>query len=106
MTDDGVSPLHIAAESGHYLICKMIMENIVDKNPRGKFGLTPLHLAADRGHIEICKLFVEQGGVFPNPKCDKGLTPLHYGALKSQGNICQYLKTFIVRPKVAIMKID
>ena len=105
MTDDGVSPLHIAAESGHYLICKMIMENVVDKNPRGKFGLTPLHLAADRGHIEICKLSVEQG-VNPNPKCDKGWTPLHYAALKSHGIICQYLKTFIVRPKVTIIQID
>ena len=47
------TPLHIAARSGNLSICKLIMDNVTDKNPENKFGLRPLHNAAALGHFEV-----------------------------------------------------
>ena len=66
----GVTPLHTAAEKGHFEIFQLILQNAQDKNPMSRhqppnepmaFGhspksnLTPLHMAAGYGHEDICK---------------------------------------------------
>ena len=101
-----LSPLHLAAENGHFRICEMLLESgIEDKNPRGELGLTPLHLAAREGHLDICKLIISELALRlkdSNPKCDKGWNPLQHAAIKKQGHICQYLKNFMNRPKIVL----
>ena len=37
----GTTPLHEAAENGHFEICKLITANIEAKNPQNAFGQTP-----------------------------------------------------------------
>ena len=86
------SPLHVAAESGYLNACRLIVENIKDKNPlrickkkpivvlghKGK-RTTPLHLAALNGHLDICELILENiNGKIPADEDD--VTPLHYAA--------------------------
>ena len=55
----GVTPLHIAAQRGHFKVCKLIVDDIVDKNPTAaKSRLTPLHVAAKNGQLEVCKISI------------------------------------------------
>ena len=54
--DDGITPLHMAAEKGHYEICQLIISNVNEKNPASHDGFTPLHIATKHGHYKICNL--------------------------------------------------
>ena len=79
----GNTPLHEAAEMGHYEICQLILdqESIQEKNPAANDGFTPLHLAATYGrgrpesYLKICKAIldiVEEKA----PLTERGETPL------------------------------
>ena len=48
----GRTPLHCAARDGKLLECKLIMDNVEDKNPRNNVGWTPLQFAAKKGHLQ------------------------------------------------------
>ena len=58
--NDGYTPFHIAAQFGHEEVCKFIIEDAKDKNPKNdKNNVTPLHLAAQNGHLQVCKLIMD-----------------------------------------------
>ena len=60
-TGKGQTPLHVAADRGQLEICKLVINNVEDKNPPNlKEGATPLHLAATQGHVEICKFILNK----------------------------------------------
>ena len=44
----GITPLHWAAKHGHLDICKLIMENAIDKNPGDIHGNTQLFIMQQR----------------------------------------------------------
>ena len=75
----GMTPLHMAAFNGHIEICKIIIDKIVDKNPKDNSDWTPLHKAAGNGHVEVCKLILEKVED-KNPHALNGRTPLHVAA--------------------------
>ena len=103
MTKVGVTPFHLAASKGHKEICKMIMDEIEEKNPtmniykeiikimifrlkdkNPKDGQTPTHLAARNGHETIYKMIMDEVyGKIPNE--NYGFTPLHVASLNDQG---------------------
>ena len=56
---NGDTPLHNAAENGHFEICQLIIENVTDKNPSNKSGETPLEIATKKGYSNIIQLFTE-----------------------------------------------
>ena len=62
--DDNLdTPLHSAAERGHYKICKLIIDaGIEDKNPSNKNNETPLELATANNHTEVGLLIRERVG--------------------------------------------
>ena len=72
-------PLFVAAHSGNYDVCKLIITNVDDKNPARHNGVTPMYLAAQNGHIEICKLFIANADK-KNPAMHDGVTPLYMAA--------------------------
>ena len=77
---NGSTPLHFAANYGHYDICRFITEKINVKNPRSsRNGSTPLHTAAANGHTNVCRLIIDLV-VDKNPRNDYGITPLHWAA--------------------------
>ena len=43
----------LAAKKGHFEITKLILGNVVEKNPPTHDGCTPLYVAASYGHLEI-----------------------------------------------------
>ena len=83
--------LHLAAENGHYNICKKIIENVQDKNPSDEKGWTPLHLAALFGHLKVCEYILENIDE-KNPKSrynlEVGITPLDLAA--QNGHLAVY----------------
>lgn len=84
----GVSPLHIAADTGNINIVKMLLEvenvnvNLLTMDRRN----TALHYAAEGGHINVIKLLlIKKADVTIRNK--KGQTPLHLGT-RSQSPEC------------------
>ena len=85
----GMTPLHLAAKSGHLSICKELLDNILDLNPKNEEGATPLHLAAAEGHLDICHLMLKLIRDDKNPKDHHGSTPLHHAASKGHVHVCR-----------------
>ena len=73
---NGGTPLHTAANCGHFQICKLIVDNVDGnaKNPADINGYTPLHIAAHNGYLEICQLIVDNVND-KNPVNHLGITP-------------------------------
>ena len=93
LNEDDRSPLHYAANNGHFRVCKLIIENISDKNPASvKFdGDTPLHWAASNGHVKICQLIMEHLSD-KNPANTFGeFTPFHDAAKRGHLAVCQLM---------------
>ena len=56
LTDiNGITPLHIASNSGHLEICKFLCKHVKDKNALDNNGRTPLDLAVSKRKWEIVK---------------------------------------------------
>ena len=71
--------------------CKLIIDNVEDKNPGNRIGETPLHLAARKGHLSICKLILDNVQD-KNPNMEViGWTPLHNAALCGHFEVCQLI---------------
>ena len=60
---NGWTPLHVAAGVGHFEICKLIIDNIENKNPKSNIGgRTPFHCAAENGDPRICQYIIDNIG--------------------------------------------
>ena len=99
----GITPLHLAAKNGHLSLCKLIIENVLDKNPSsGKMVTkswmhplwidqwTPLHLAAYAGHFSVCELIINNV-MEKNPGDQTGWTPLHSAAQNGHLKVCKLI---------------
>ena len=67
-TDDGRTPLYVAAENGHDAVVKLLLAPGVglklEANPNQaetKYGCTPLYMAAENGHEAVVKLLLAGG---------------------------------------------
>ena len=74
------------------MIDTLILNNVIDINPRNHEGTTPLHLAVMNGQIEVWKFMAiivdetnTEGGI--NQKNNEGETPLHRAAHRLSRNI-------------------
>ena len=92
LTYSDFSPLHLAAELGHFSIVKRIIENIENKFPLDGSGKTPLHHAIIGGNLRVFKMLhaycLEVNPfVFPPMKT----TLLHIAVLEQQYEIIKFL---------------
>uniref|UniRef100_H2YS49 Uncharacterized protein n=1 Tax=Ciona savignyi TaxID=51511 RepID=H2YS49_CIOSA len=71
-TQYAFTPLHLASQSGHVNLVRMIL------NYPGK--VTPLHLAAKSGYVSVVGLLLSKSIKQIGCKDDKGFTSLHYAA--------------------------
>ncbi|XP_060709150.1 GA-binding protein subunit beta-1 isoform X5 [Hemiscyllium ocellatum] len=56
----GTSPLHLAAQYGHYSTAEVLLRAGVSRDARTKVDRTPLHMAASEGHTNIVEVLVKR----------------------------------------------
>ena len=97
-TDHGSkrTPLHLTAGNGNLELCKLIIENVQEKNPKDNKGRTPLHYTScswlPSSHQTTAALvhLIMENVQDKNPKDNHGWTPLHNAAehIGSSFRIC------------------
>ena len=70
-----MTPLHLAAISGHKKVAELLLANKAEVNAKDKTGQTPLHRAAANGHKDVVELLLANKAEV-NAKDNDGYTPL------------------------------
>ncbi|XP_047460183.1 GA-binding protein subunit beta-2a [Mugil cephalus] len=86
----GTSPLHLAAQHGHYSTADVLLRAGVSRDARTKVDRTPLHMAAAEGHAVIVELLV-RGGADINAKDMLKMTALHWAAQHGHHSVAETL---------------
>uniref|UniRef100_UPI0037E7B2FF ankyrin repeat domain-containing protein 49 n=1 Tax=Semicossyphus pulcher TaxID=241346 RepID=UPI0037E7B2FF len=77
--EDGYTPLHRAAYSGHVDVASALLAAGSKVNPRTIDGWTPLHSACRWSRVAVASLLLQRGAEL-NAQTNGGLTPLHLAA--------------------------
>lgn len=77
--EDGYTPLHRAAYSGHVSVVSALISGGSKVNPRTIDGWTPLHSACRWSHVTVASFLLRHGAEL-NAQTNGGLTPLHLAA--------------------------
>ncbi|EFB28465.1 hypothetical protein PANDA_007999, partial [Ailuropoda melanoleuca] len=86
----GTSPLHLAAQYGHYSTAEVLLRAGVSRDARTKVDRTPLHMAAADGHAHIVELLVRNGADV-NAKDMLKMTALHWAAEHHHRDVVELL---------------
>ncbi|XP_054619518.1 GA-binding protein subunit beta-2a isoform X1 [Dunckerocampus dactyliophorus] len=86
----GTSPLHLAAQHGHYSTADVLLRAGVSRDARTKVDRTPLHMAAAEGHTIIVELLVRSGADI-NAKDMLKMTALHWAAQHGHHGVVETL---------------
>ncbi len=78
--EQGITPMHLAAENGDVETIKVLMANNVEVNPIDEDGLTPLLLAFLNNHTFAAEYLVKFAGPVVHQKDPTGNTALCYAA--------------------------
>eukprot|EP00438_Fugacium_kawagutii_P003230 Skav223466 [mRNA] locus=scaffold2238:96705:97058:+ [translate_table: standard] len=60
--EEGETPLHHAAKSGHVKPGELLLEAGGEKDAESRGGMTPLHLAARHGQLETVRFLIQVPG--------------------------------------------
>ncbi|XP_011793348.1 PREDICTED: GA-binding protein subunit beta-2 [Colobus angolensis palliatus] len=86
----GTSPLHLAAQYGHYSTAEVLLRAGVSRDARTKVDRTPLHMAAADGHAHIVELLVRNGADV-NAKDMLKMTALHWATERHHRDVVELL---------------
>ncbi|XP_013880622.1 GA-binding protein subunit beta-2a [Austrofundulus limnaeus] len=86
----GTSPLHLAAQHGHYSTADVLLRAGVSRDARTKVDRTPLHMAAAEGHTIIVELLIRSGADI-NAKDMLKMTALHWAAQHGHHGVAEAL---------------
>lgn len=76
VSDELLTPMHLAAFSGHVDAVKFLYSQGGGLNLKSADGSLPLHLAVRNGHINVVKFLVESGSTMDTD--NRGLSPMAY----------------------------
>jgi len=88
--DNGLMPLHYAAQYGHKAMAELLLSNKADVNAKDNYGQTPLHYAAQYGHKAMAELLLNNKAEV-NAKTKSRVTPLHMAAQQGYQKIAELL---------------
>lgn len=92
-THDQMTVLHIATQSGHYDLCKYILEyrefkeNLKSKSALGK---NACHFAAESGSVKIFQLLIAEG-ISPEETTSNGQNVFHIACIYGKVEMCEYI---------------
>ncbi|XP_010722293.1 GA-binding protein subunit beta-2 isoform X1 [Meleagris gallopavo] len=86
----GTSPLHLAAQHGHYSTAEVLLRAGVSRDARTKVDRTPLHMAAADGHAHVVDLLIRNGADV-NAKDMLKMTALHWAAEHNHRDVVELL---------------
>ena len=87
------TPLSVAAENGHFMVVRYLVEQGADLQKVSHFDWTPLLNASRCGHFEVVRYLLEQGA--DRDKADRyGYTSLHWAALHGDLEIAKMLMVY------------
>ncbi|XP_068271013.1 GA-binding protein subunit beta-2 isoform X2 [Nyctibius grandis] len=86
----GRSPLHLAAQYGHYSTAEVLLRAGVSRDARTKVDRTPLHMAAADGHAHLVELLIRNGADV-NAKDMLKMTALHWAAEHNHHDVVELL---------------
>ncbi|XP_014816323.1 PREDICTED: GA-binding protein subunit beta-2 [Calidris pugnax] len=86
----GTSPLHLAAQHGHYSTAEVLLRAGVSRDARTKVDRTPLHMAAADGHTHIVELLIRNGADV-NAKDMLKMTALHWATEHNHRDVVELL---------------
>ena len=89
-TQEGWTPLHLAACEGHDAMVHLLLEHGADATISPKSGLTPLHSAAYKGYAHIAELLLLHGAA-ADAETHSGWTPLQLAVKAEQVAAAQVL---------------
>ena len=91
LVQEGITPLQLAAQYGHFEVCKYVClyQELAYKKHRRVFEIVQ-HLAAKNGHLEIYKFLYENLNTI-NPLMEEDITPLHLAAQYGHFEVCKYI---------------
>jgi ankyrin repeat protein len=78
-TEDGATPLHLAALEGHAATARLLLDCHAQVNARGLREQTPLHMAMYDGHREVAEVLLANKADV-NARDPGGETALHLAA--------------------------
>ncbi|NXY82801.1 GABP2 protein, partial [Alcedo cyanopectus] len=86
----GTSPLHLAAQYGHYSTAEALLRAGVIRDARTKVDRTPLHMAAADGHTPIVELLIKHGADV-NARDMLQMTALHWATERDHRDVVELL---------------
>ncbi|NXX76980.1 GABP2 protein, partial [Urocolius indicus] len=86
----GTSPLHLAAQYGHYSTAEVLLRAGVSRDARTKVDRTPLHMAAADGHAHVVDLLIRNGADV-NAKDMLKMTALHWATEHNHPDVVELL---------------
>jgi ankyrin repeat protein len=89
--DDGLTPLHLAAENCHTNVLMLLLDKGADVNVTAKDKSTPLHLAAQEGCTDVVTALLMRGAKI-NARDNQNRTPLGRAELWHRDSLVQLLR--------------
>lgn len=89
--DDGLTPLHLAAENCHTNVVVLLLDEGANINVTAADKATPLHLAAQEGCTDVVKVLLDRSAKI-NLRDDQKRTPLLRAEQWHQTAVVQLLK--------------
>ncbi|NP_001393145.1 GA-binding protein subunit beta-1 isoform p [Mus musculus] len=86
----GTSPLHLAAQYGHFSTTEVLLRAGVSRDARTKVDRTPLHMAASEGHANIVEVLLKHGADV-NAKDMLKMTALHWATEHNHQEVVELL---------------